>query len=141
VLTGIFFVQNRKTQFTIFKNPVRQILQKPSYFPKTQFWKWQNSVFQKFSKSDGKFFLNYFGIWQGFAVYASFYTQICQIASKLKSFLEETDVHEHVFVLLDMFFKPNAANFAKTQLFSKNSVLKMQKPSSENAKTQFSRNI
>jgi len=59
----------------------------------------------------------------------------------LKSFLEETDVHEHVFVLLDMFFKPNAANFAKTQLFSKNSVLKMQKPSSENAKTQFSRNI
>ena len=39
------------------------------------------------------------------------------------------------------FLKPNAANFAKTQLFSINSVLKMQKPSSENAKTQFSRNI
>ena len=34
---GFFFVQNRKTQFGILKNPVPQIFQKPSSQPKTQF--------------------------------------------------------------------------------------------------------
>ena len=118
-----------KTQFGKFcRNPV--ILQKPSSEnDKTQIFRNLPEILA--------FFLNTSGICQVFC----FFRHMNEPNSlKFEVLFAQIYVHEQVFVLLDRFLKPNLANFTKTQLFSKNSVLKIQKPSSENAKTQFFRN-
>ena len=49
--SGFFFVQNPKTQFGILENPDRQIFEKPSSQPKTQFQNCQKPSFStKFFK-------------------------------------------------------------------------------------------
>ena len=51
-----FFVQNLKTQFRFSENPDRQILEKPSFQPKTQFQNWQKLSFSiKFLQKSAKF--------------------------------------------------------------------------------------
>ena len=122
----LFFVQNPKTQFTIFKNPVRQILQKPSYFPKTQFWKWQNSDFQKFSRKISHFFLNISGICK---VFAYFDRWMSLMASNFKFYLNKYICISR-FCALWLVFK------TKFDKFCQNPVV-FQKLSSENTKTQF----
>ena len=56
LFAGFFFVQNPKTQFGILKNPDRQIFEKPSSQPKTQFQNGQKpSSPIKFFKKSAKF--------------------------------------------------------------------------------------